>query len=118
MIISRVAYNDMLAELAKLREESRVLNQQNVTLRSTVEWFMVRTTQLEKERAILVDHYMGVKLETPQYVPPRLGPDPVREVPVDIPEMLGSVNFGDMGNDAARAHGLDWDASGNVVKRG
>lgn len=104
MWIDRNVYENLMLDNAKLREESRVLNQQNQTLRSSLEWFMVRVTQLEKERAVLVQNYMGVKIETPDYRP---APSP-REVPLDIPSLIGAMGFNDMGDDEARRLGIDF----------
>lgn len=111
MWIDRKAYEDSRLELATAKEEARVLFEQNRAMRSTLEWFMVRVTQIEKERAILTEHYMGIKLETPDF---RRGA-PVAEVPQNIPDMLGSMGFNDMGDEAAHRLGLDWDAAGKVV---
>lgn len=114
MWIDRNTYDDLRLDNAKLREESRVLNQQNTAIRSTLEWLTVRVTQLEKERAALVYNYMGVKIETPD-----ISPAPsVPEVPMDLPAVLGASGlFSDVGDAEARRLGLDWNGDGRVVAK-
>lgn len=96
MWIDRKVYEHQIAELAALRAQNATLKEQNVGLRGSNEWFMVRTTQLEKERALLTEHYMGVKLEYPDYRPAPT--KQAAEVPLNIPAMLGSPQmFQDIG---------------------
>ena len=113
MWISRKVYENLLLDNAKLREESRVLNGQNHTLTTSMEWFMVRTTQLERERAVILNHYMDVKIEVPNYQPVPTPRD--RDEPKNIPEMLGTMGFADVGDAEAKRLGIGWDRSGAVV---
>lgn len=116
MWIDRKVYEAMLLDNAKLREESRILNQQNQSLHAGLEWFMVRTTVLEKNNALLINNYMGIKLETPDY---RSTPMQVAApVPTNIPLTLGMPNnmFADMGDAEAKRNGVGWDPAGNVTQ--
>ncbi len=111
MWISRTHYEDTRLDAMRHSTEAAVLAQQNIALRTTIEWLCMRLTQVEKERGLLVRNYMGITIETPD-----IRPAPVaREVPTDIPSMLGAALFSDVGDNQARAMGIDWDAEGRVV---
>ena len=116
MWVDRKTYTEIGLELAKVREEARVLNDQNRTLRTSLEWLMVRVTQLEKERAALVYNYMGVKVEVPDIQPsrPAVRSTP-HEVPLAVPATLGFAGFQDMGDEEAARHGIGWDDEGKVT---
>lgn len=111
MWISRKVYENLVLDNAKLREESRVLNGQNHTFSTSLEWFMVRTTQLERERAVILNHYMDVKIEVPNYQPAAIE----RDAPQSIPDMLGTMGFADVGDAEAKRLGIGWDRTGAVV---
>lgn len=112
MWIDRKVYENLLLDNAKLREESRVLNDRVTAQQAALEWFMIRVTQLEKERAALVHNYMGVKLETPDFRPRVVA----QNLPENIPDTIGSMSFADIGDEAAKRLGLGWDESGAVTR--
>lgn len=108
MWIDRKVYENLMLDNAKLREESRVLNNMNQQQESTIRWFMVRTTQLEKERAQLIFNYMGVKVETPEYAPaPRV--QSAAEIMSQVP------SFEDVGDTEAARLGVGWNDQGEMV---
>jgi S-adenosylmethionine synthetase len=113
--IDRKTYDALRLDYAKANEEARVLDAQNIALRTTLDWLMLRMTFLEKERAVMIQHYMGITLEVPEVSPAR---SKAAQVPLDIPAMLGHPPgmFSDIGDEAARKLGLDWDKdSGEVI---
>lgn len=119
MWITRKHYDDMRLDVAKCREEARVLDQQNVHLQHTVSELCQRLNVSEHERVLLIKNYMGITLPAPEFVP---SPASVRnahrapEVPLDIPAVLGAGGmFGDMGDTEAKKLGIDWDGTGKVV---
>lgn len=110
MWISKKAYDAMHDEWLKNHEEARVLAEQNRALQVTQDWFRVRVTQLEKERAILLNNFMGLKIEVPNYdvTPPSGAKDPLA--------ILGGTQiFEDMGDDEAKRHGIEHTADGRVA---
>lgn len=117
MWISRKHYNDLLTANAGLSAQARTLADQNTTLRTSMEWFMVRTTQLEKERALLVQNYMGVTLETPDYRPQPTKAANQKVIDQDIPSLISAMSFADMGDAEASRQGIAWDDDGNVTQR-
>lgn len=103
MWLDRKVYESLLLDNAKLREESRVLNNANHAQQTTIDWFRVRITQLERERAQLLFNYTGVKVEVPE----------ITKAPQSVEEILGgSVSFADLGDAEAKKQGVDWDAAG------
>jgi hypothetical protein len=106
MWVDRKTYETLLLDNAKLREESRVLNQTNHQQETTISWFMVRVTQLEKERAQLLFNYTGVKVETPEYQPaPRSSAESLNPTP----------SFDDIGDAEATKLGVGWDSAGMLA---
>lgn len=75
---------------------------------TTLDWLTMRVTQLEKERAQLLFMYTGVKVETPV-----IGTAPTSPIPQNAP-LDALPNFDDMGDEAAKKLGIDWDADGRV----
>ena len=101
--MTRLAFDSLNAERIKTSEEARILAHQNSNLQITVNWLLHRVNQLEKERAHLLLQYVGIKMEVPSIEP--ADPDPN--------EVLGGANiFQDVGDDAAKRLGLDWDERG------
>lgn len=107
MFINRNTYIELVAERASLErvlveQSSRIAAQQ-----STIEWLMVRVTQVEHERAQLFERYTGVKIAAPAIVKaPETKPN---DRSFDFP-----VSFTDMGNAEADAQGLGWNADGTL----
>lgn len=107
MWISRSILDDLRQTITKLSTENALLNQQKTALDVTLDWFRVRITQLEHERAVLLRTYMGVIV--PEVSIEREDPTPRLDSTNAVP------HFHDMGDDEARKAGLDWDEQGNLV---
>lgn len=122
MWVSRKHYDDLRSERVKCHEEARVLAQQNAVLQGIVDSLCQRLTISEHERILLLKNYMGLTLPEPQFAaaPIAISSAPGKtpaEVPLDVPAMLGTQSmFSDMGDDAARKLGVNWDDLGNVKK--
>lgn len=110
MWVDKKVYQHYHDEWVKCHEEARVLSQQNLALHTTMDWMRMRVNQLEHERAMLIQNYMGVKIE----VPTIRSKEDVTMVP---PTLGGRSIFDDMGDAAAKAEGVAWDDSGKVVYR-
>ena len=106
MFISRKTYDDLRLEWAKNHEEARVLSHQNQALMTTLDWFRVRITQLEMERAQMLWRYTGVKVPVPEIVKT----DGVASNP-----MTQTPNFNDIGDTESAKLGISWDENGELV---
>lgn len=107
MFISRKSYDDLRTESTKNHEESRVLAQQNAAMMTTLDWFRVRITQLEMERAQLLFNYTGVKIPTPTIH---------REAPGTPSNPLSQLpNFDDIGDQEALKLGIGWNEDGTIA---
>lgn len=105
MWITRAAFDTLNAERIKASEEARVLFDQNVTLKATMTWAIQRVEHVERERALLLKQYMGVAVQVPTFV----NPEPDRE------DVLGGANmFNDIGDDAAKRLGREWNDDGTL----
>lgn len=107
MWIDRKAYDTMIVERAKLCEESRVLNQQMSALLTTLDWIRVRLTQVETERAQMIERYTGVRIPVPVITRTDADQSPMSQVP----------NWNDVGDDAAAKFGLSWNEDGTIRYR-
>ena len=109
MWIDRKTYDDLRLDAAKRSTECLVLQQQNSTLVTTLDWLRVRVTQLEMERAQLLWRYTGVKVPVPEIVKT----DSVASNP-----MTQTPNFNDVGDAEAAKLGISWDENGELIYSG
>lgn len=110
MWIPRSAFEELIHDRSQAQGRAHALESQIVAQRATMDWMVLRLTQLETERAQLIYKYMGVKITVPE-----MSVEPQDKTTVDA--MLndpGSL-FKDMGDDAARKAGIDWNEEGEVV---
>lgn len=108
MWIDRKTYEGLRDELAKNKEEARVLDKQNGILQTHLDWLRVRVNQLEQERAQLYYRVADIKLSTP--VIESIAPSPRQGSPFhEMP------SFEDMGDDEAKKQGVAHDTAGNLV---
>ena len=106
MWISRTTYTDLRESYIKANEEAKVLASQIRAYETTQDWFRVRITQLEHERAALVQNYMGVTLPVPSI---ERAPEPNKESPYHpVP------HFNDVGDAEAKKLGITWNPDGSV----
>ena len=106
MWCDRKVYDDLRLDVAKRQAECQVLQQQNATLVTTLDWLRVRVTQLEMERAQMLWRYTGVKVPVPEIVKT----DGVASNP-----MAQTPNFNDIGDTEAAKLGISWDENGELV---
>lgn len=115
MWLKRELFERLLTEKARAEGASHTLAHRIVSQDATIDWMKVRLTQLEYERAQLINNYMGIKL-------PVL--DIAREVVSEKSQLTAeqvlnqTISFDDIGDDAARASGLDWDGEGRLTQNG
>lgn len=114
MWISKLAWLSDRQEHLKVVAEKDAIASAYATQKATLEWLMLRMTQLEAERAKLLWKYMGV--EVPQVQ--------LEEAPVNDAAAAGTFfnnpmnrlpNFDDMGDHEARKQGIGWDKYGSLA---
>lgn len=100
--------NALLQRVGELLGENRALRDQNKALQVHLDWFKIRTTQLERERAQLLYKFTDVKVEVPDYTP---------TPPPSVEQILNesASSFEDMGDEAASRAGIGWNEGGQVV---
>lgn len=108
MFINRDTYEDMRQKIAALvaannEQVARISAQQ-----ATIDWLMVRVTQVEKERAQLFERYTGVRIAVPEIVKTPVE-HKLHDRSFDFP-----VSFEDMGDVAASSAGIGWNDDGTL----
>lgn len=106
MWIDRNTYDDLRQDHATSASEARVLSEQNRALQTTIDWFRIRISQLEQERAQMLYNYTGVKVAVPQIE---------RAPETDPAKILQSVqHFHDIGDREAARLGIGWNDDGTL----
>ena len=100
MWVNKSIYQDLRDELVAAVTTRDTLIGHNRALETTCDWFRVRISQLEHERAILMQNYMGITV-------------PVLSIEKDKPKNSDSPfhatpHFNDIGDDEAKKLGIDW----------
>lgn len=110
MWIKTSTFETLVREKSLVEGENRALSAQIISQKTSMDWLMVRLTQLEHERAQLIFNYMGVKVTTPQFEPDRapIGGEAISDIP----------SFQDVGDEEAAKQGLSWDGEGRVTQHG
>lgn len=95
----RQARRDMDVQAGQLQAEQLRLHVENTRLRSDLDWFKLRLSQVEKERAQLIQSAVGVKIPVPEFIPDESPQDALTEmhavfkgVGEDIPESEDAVD--------------------------
>ena len=110
MWIDRQVYDQLQKQLIAAQAHVVAETGANKAIRESNNWLMLRVTQLEKERAVFVERMFGVKIAVPEIAPRSLAPDPFASHPLNE-----TFSFEDVGDDAARDQGIDYDSEGKVV---
>ena len=108
---TRQHIEDLRCDGAVLRQEAKVLSEQNRFLQTTLDWMRIRLTQVEHVRAQMLYNFTGVKVQVPSIereMPPCSDPRSVSDI-------LAAVNhFGDVGDIEAAKLGVSWADDGSV----
>lgn len=108
MWIDRKTYDDLRLDAAEARAKLAGMETAVASLTATMDWMRVRQTQLEHERAVLIQNFMGVTIKVPSIElaqPPRM--------PGDHP-LNGSISFEDVGDEEAMRLGITHNADGTL----
>ena len=111
MWISRQAYQDLQDELTKHRAELVAQNRANQMLEATMNWLRHRVTQIEAERAVLIDKFMGVKIPAPEFHAPKVR-DPFAEHPFNEMDIFRGLSDAE-----ALKEGVEWDEDGKLKQK-
>ncbi len=107
MWIGRDLFIGLVEKESKARGELAALQTRFAAQDSMVDWFRIRLTQLEKERAQMILKYTGVAIETPVFAK-----EP-EQTPLD--QVLGEVStFDDVGDEVAKRLGINWKQDGTL----
>jgi hypothetical protein len=106
MWIARSLYDAVNESRVKAEAIQHAQEVQIATLQAHLEWLRVRLTQLEFERAGLLQKYMGVSVPVPSFEDSGSSPDPNQ-----------TMDFNDMGDEEAARQGVDWNADGTLSYR-
>jgi hypothetical protein len=66
---SQARNTEMLQREAGLRQKLYDLDRENERMRADMDWFKLRLNQVERERAMLIQDRLGVKIAVPEFVP-------------------------------------------------
>lgn len=106
MWIDRATFMGLVQGEAKSRGELAALQTRFASQDAMCDWFRIRLTQLEKERAQMIKQYTGVIIETPVFA---------KEDKAPIEQVLSEVStFDDVGDDIAKRLGIGHNPDGTV----
>ena len=112
MFLKQTVFLTLHDKITKAEQETRTLREQNRAMQVTMDWMRVRVTQLEHERAVMLDHFMSIKVQVPEIIS---APSPSAD---DFARQMQAYTqnlFNDVGDERAKALGLQWDDAGEVV---
>jgi hypothetical protein len=112
MWIAKPTYDMLVQERMQLQANLTAAQALVASQKSTLEWLMLRMTQLEAERAKLLWKYMGVSVPVPE-----ISHEPEPGSSFDNP-MNALPSFGDMGEDKAAKDGYGWNEAGELTLHG
>lgn len=109
MWISQETLYKLYKEKYRAQDEARMLGEQNKVLQVNLDWMRARLNQVEHERAILLETYMGVKVPVPT----------LRQETVFDAAGIRGLNpealFADIGDKEAERLGVGWNMNGEIV---
>jgi hypothetical protein len=114
MWLKRELFERLLTDKARAEGQALTLTTRIVAQDVTLDWLKVQVTKSEYERAQLIQNYMGIKI-------------PVISIEAETPAeerltvekvLAATVDFSDIGDEAAKAQGLDWDGEGRLTANG
>jgi hypothetical protein len=109
--------NTLATQLAvandRLKNDERIIT----ALEASMDWFRARLTQLEHERALLIQHYMGITIKVPEItlVKPDAPTSPREQTP--FLDLASAALFADVGEEEATRLGITHNADGTLKYR-
>jgi hypothetical protein len=106
MWISRELFVSLISRESTARGELAALQSRFAAQDAMCDWFRVRLTQLEKERAQMILKYTGVAIETPVFA---------KEPEIPVEQVLSEVSsFDDVGDEVAARLGIGHNPDGTL----
>lgn len=110
MWITQATFERLIDERSAATGRVVSLVEQVAAQKATVEWLMLRLSQVEHERAILTETFLGIKLPVPVV---KHAPMPQNTITAE--DLLNSMpSFEDVGDEEAAKQGIGWDEHGRV----
>jgi hypothetical protein len=103
MWIARDIYDSLNESRIKAEARERLLEGQITTLNAHLEWMRVRLTEMSFERAEMLKRYLHIDVPVPSFEDPTNHPDPNQ-----------TMDFSDIGDEAAKKLGIDWNSDGTL----
>lgn len=113
MFIKQTTFERLVEERTEATTRATVLERMVSAQKATLEFMLLRLQQVEHERAVLTEKFLGISLPVPVV---KSMPSAASTITAD--DLLNSMpSFEDMGDDEAAAAGIDWDEQGRVVHK-
>ena len=109
MWIDRKIYQEHRDQLVQAQATASAEVAANRALKESLNWLMLRVTQLERERAVFIERMFGVKINVPEIAPAAIVPDPFAEHPLNT-----MPSWDDMGDEEALRQGVSHTPEGTV----
>lgn len=107
MFLSRKIYDDQLRAYYQALSEAKAFQEANKGLQVSLDWLRTRVTQLEKERAVMVERFYGVKVAVPEII---ATPDPFENH-----KFNETFSFDGMSDAEAEKQGVAYAGDGSVT---
>ena len=110
MWVNRQVYQELREALVAVTAVRDAQTANLAAVHTTLDWFRVRITQLEHERALLLQNYLGVTVPSLSIEKAPTSPTSIRPSYDPVP------HFQDIGDDEAKRLGVEWNPeTGEVV---
>lgn len=104
MWISRKDYTDLVEGRMEAQTVAVTLGRTTTYQTTTIDWLKMRLTQVEMERAQLIQRFLGVSIPVPEFAGPKEPEQSTNEL----------FNFKDIGDAEADRLGIGWNADGTL----
>lgn len=111
MWLRQTTFMQILHERSHATGQLAALKETVGAQKATCEFLLMRLQQVEHERAVLTEKFLGISLPVPVV---KQMPSPASTITAD--DLLNAMpSFEDIGDEQAAAEGISWDESGRVT---
>lgn len=115
MWVDKQTMDDLRLSEANARGIAQALERQVIAQNTTLDWMRIRLTQLEHERAVLIQNYMGISITTPVFEKAPVKSTGVGQGRSEWDSPLNAVpSFEDIGDEEAARLGIEHNGDGTV----
>ena len=104
MWIPRQTFDSVNEARVKAEAAVHAVEIQNAQLTTHIEWMRARLTQIEFERAQLIQRYMGITMPVPAF----------EDTTTTHPDPNATLDFNDVGDAEAARMGIAWNSDGTT----